>query len=96
MRVFLLAALLAALPAAALADCINLPDDAATRYVQNQTALTLCRVTALHDSTLLRARQLQLEAELAALQRNLELEQRMQQTFAAASAAGASSPPMPF
>jgi hypothetical protein len=87
MRTLLLAALFAAVPAGAFAACVGLPDDASTRYVQNQTALTLCRADALHESTAARARELQLQAELAALQQNIALQQRLQQTFAAAAAA---------
>ena len=91
MRALLLAALFAAVPAVAFAECVNLPDDASTRFVQNQTALTLCRADALHDSTARKARELQEQADLAALMRTLEMQQRMQQTFAAASA----MPPLP-
>lgn len=96
MRTFLFAALFVAVPAVAFADCVNLPDDASTRYVQNQTELTLCRAHTLHDSTAQKAEALQFQTELADLQRNIELNQRMQQTFAAASTAPALPQPVQF
>jgi hypothetical protein len=96
MRPLLLAALFAAVPATAFAGCVTLPDDASTRYVENQTELTLCRAHALHDSTARKAEELQFQADLAALQKNIELQQRMQQTFAAAAAAPAFTQPVPF
>jgi hypothetical protein len=96
MRTLLLAALFAAVPAVGLADCVNLPDDASTRYVQNQTELTVCRAQALHDSATRKAQELQFQTELADLQRNIELNQRMQQTFAAAAAAPAFTQPVQF
>lgn len=96
MRTLLLAVLFSAVPAVALAECVNLPDDASTRYVENQTELTLCRAQAVHDSAALKAQELQLQTELADLQRNIELNQRMQQTFAAAGAAPSLPQPVQF
>jgi hypothetical protein len=84
MRPFLLAALLTAAPLPALAYCPSVPDDAATGYVGNQTQLTLCRANELHDRTALNAQELQFQADLQAQAKMLELQLKLQQTYAAA------------
>ena len=85
MRPFLLAALLIAAPLPALAWCPSIPDDATTGYVGNQTQLTLCRANELHDRTTQKAQELQFQADLQAQSKMLELQFKLQQTYAAAS-----------
>jgi hypothetical protein len=85
MRPFLLAALLIAAPLPALAWCPSIPDDATTGYVGNQTRLTLCRANELHDRTAQKAQELQFQADLQAQSKMLELQFKLQQTYAAAS-----------
>jgi hypothetical protein len=84
MRPFLLAALLLAAPLPALAYCPSVPDDASTGYVGNQAQLTLCRANELHDRTALKAQELQFQADLQAQAEMVELQLKLQQTYAAA------------
>ena len=84
MRLLLLAALLIAAPLPALAYCPSIPDDASTGNVANQTQLTLCRANELHDSTALKAQELQFRADLQAQTQMLDLQLKLQQTYAAA------------
>lgn len=83
MRPFLLALVLIGAPLPALAYCASLPDDATTGNIANQTELTLCRANELSDRTALKAQELQFQADLQAQTRMLELQFKMQQTFAA-------------
>jgi uncharacterized membrane-anchored protein len=85
MRPFLLAALLIAAPLPALAWCPSIPDDATTGYVGNQTQLTLCRANELHDRTAQKAQELQFQADLQAQMQSLQMQLKLQQTYAAAS-----------
>ncbi len=85
MRLLLLSAVLAFAAGPALAYCPSIPDDASTGYVANQTQLTLCRANELSDRTALKAQELQFQADLQAQSKMLELQFKMQQTFAAAS-----------
>lgn len=84
MRPLLLATLLTAAPLPALAWCPSVPDDASTGYVANQAQLTLCRANELHDRTALKAQELQFQADLQAQSKMLELQFKLQQTYAAA------------
>ena len=83
MRTLLLSAVLALAVTPALAYCPSIPDDATTGYVGNQTQLTLCRANELSDRTALKAQELQFQADLQAQMKTLELQFKMQQTFAA-------------
>ena len=85
MRPVLLSAVLALAATPVLAYCPSIPDDAGTGYVANQTQLTLCRANELSDRTALKAQELQFQADLQAQFKMLELQFKMQQTFAAAS-----------
>jgi len=84
MRQLLLAALLIAAPLPALAYCPSVPDDATTGYVGNQAQLTLCRANELQDRAALKAQELQFQADLQAQSKLLELQFKLQQTYAAA------------
>lgn len=94
MRSFLLAAVLALAASPALAYCPVPPatEDRAQNLV-NQRELMLCEAAQLHDQTALKAQQLQFQADLQAAQKTIELDQKMQQTFAAA---GLPVPPQQF
>lgn len=85
MRSLLLAAVLILAASPAFAYCVVAPttEDRAENLA-NETQLTLCRAAELHDQTALKSQQLQFQADLQAAQKNLELELKMQQTFAAA------------
>ena len=87
MRSFLLAAVLVFAATPAFAYCAVLPptEDRAENLA-NETALTLCRASELHDQTALKSQQLDFQADLQAQARNFEQDLRMQQTFAAAAA----------
>jgi hypothetical protein len=86
MRTLLLTALLILVPAAALAACVPAPTtESRAENLANQRALTLCQAQELHDATARRSQQLQLQADLQALQQNFQAQLKMQQTFAAAS-----------
>lgn len=87
MRSLLLAAvlLLAASPAFAYCAVVPPTEDRA-ETLANQTALTLCRQAELADGTAAKAQQLQFQADLQAQLKTIELDQKMQQTFAAAQA----------
>ena len=87
MSKLLLAAVLILAATPAFAYCPDIPDDVSTGNIANQRQLTLCRAAELHDSTALKAQELQVQAELQASRMHLELEQRMQQTFGAAATA---------
>jgi len=84
MRPFLFAALLIATPLPALAYCPSIPDDAATGYVGNQTQLTVCRANELSDRAALKAQELQFQADLQAQMKTLQMQMKLQQTYAAA------------
>ena len=77
MRQLLLAALIAASPAAAFAACPTYTDDAASHNIQNQTALALCQQAELGETVRRQAQQLKFEADLQARLTMLELERRM-------------------
>ena len=77
--VLLTATLLAALPAApALALCVSRPDTAASNYVENNTAQTLC----LQDEVAGTAARLHEQARLQALQAQMAAELRRQRLLA--------------
>ena len=85
MRKLLFAALLIALPGTAMAACIPVPpgEDRAENLA-NARALTLCRAQELHDATVAKSQQLQVQADLQAQARNFDLQLRLQQTYTAA------------
>ena len=83
MRALALALGLTALASPAVAYCPALPDDKSTHYIENQTALTLCRQAELNALAKAKGRELQFQADLQALQKQIELQQRFQQMFAA-------------
>jgi len=74
----LLAALLALPAAPALAQCVSRPDTAASRYVENGTAQTLC----LQNEVAGTAARMQAEARLKALQAEMAAQQRQQRLLA--------------
>ena len=84
MRPLLFTAVLCLAATPALAYCPSIPDDATTGYVGNQTQLTLCRANELHDRTALKAQELHFQADLQAQTKMLELQFKLQQTYAAA------------
>jgi hypothetical protein len=86
MRTALLIAALIIAPSTAFAACAPLPttDDRA-QNLANQRALTLCQAQELHDATARSSQQLQVQADLQALQQNFQVQLKLQQTFAAAS-----------
>ena len=86
MRILLLAAALILMPTMAFAACIPAPPtENRAENLANQRALTLCQAQELHDATARKSEQLQVQADLQALQQNFNTQLRMQQTFAAAS-----------
>lgn len=86
MRTVLLIATLILAPTAASAACIPLPttEDRA-QNLANERALTLCQAQELHDATARKSQQLQVQADLQALQQNVNLQLKLQQTYTAAS-----------
>src|SRR3569623_2574249 len=86
MRTLLLTAVLLLTPTAAFAACIPAPPtENRADNLAIQRALTLCQAQELHDATARKSEQLQVQADLQALQQNFNQQLRMQQTFAAAS-----------
>jgi hypothetical protein len=69
---------------AALADCPVIPDTGATHYIDNKTALAVCRQNELAFATRLHQQQLDLQAALQAQQQNVQMQLRLQQTYNAA------------
>lgn len=86
MKPLLVSLLLAAASAPALAACPSFPDDASTHYIENQEALMLCQQDEIATSAAARARELKLQADLQALQIELEQTLKLQQQLAAATA----------
>jgi hypothetical protein len=84
MRSVVALALTLAASGAALAYCPDIPDTAATHYVENKTTLALCRQNELAFATRLHQQQLDLQAALQAQQQNLQVQSRLQQTYDAA------------
>lgn len=87
MRLLPLSVIMAFLAAPALAFCPSFPDDASTRFIQNQQALMLCQQQELADAAAAQAREARLQADLQALQIQLEQQLRMQQATTASSGA---------
>ena len=86
MRVLLLTVALILAPTMAFAACLPVPPtENRAENLANQRALTLCQAQELHDATARKSEQLQVQADLQALQQNFNQQLRMQQTFAAAS-----------
>lgn len=86
MRLALLTAALILAPTMAFAACIPAPPtENRAENLANQRALTLCQAQELHDTTARKSEQLQVQADLQALQQNFNQQLRMQQTFTAAS-----------
>jgi hypothetical protein len=83
MRPAVLALFLATLTTPVLAYCPVIPDDKSTHYIANQTELALCRQAELAALAKAKARELQFQADLQALQKQIEIQQRFQQMFAA-------------
>jgi len=85
-RPLLIAAVLTLAASPALAYCPIPPttEDRA-QNLANQRELMLCQASELHAQTAAKSQQLQFQADLQALQKNLEQELKMQQTFAAAA-----------
>ena len=85
MRSLLLAAaLILTASTGAFAYCPALPSDQTTGSIENQEAIMLCQQQSLSDATAARERELQQQA-LQQQQQQFEFDQRMQQTFTAAS-----------
>lgn len=86
MRTLLLIAALVLAPTTAFAACIpSPPTEDRAQNLANQRALTLCQAQELHDATAAKSQQLQLQADLQALQQNFDVQLKLQQTYAAAS-----------
>ena len=86
MRSLLLAAaLIVTASTGALAYCPALPSDQTTGSIENQEAIMLCQQQSLSDATAARERELQQQQALQQQQQQFEFDQRMQQTFTAAS-----------
>jgi hypothetical protein len=85
MRSIVLAlALTLAASGAALAYCPVIPDTAATHYIDNKTALAVCRQNELAFATRLHQQQLDMQAAFQAQQQNFQMQLRLQQTYNAA------------
>ncbi len=69
---------------AALADCPVIPDTAATHYIDNKTALAVCRQNEIAFATRLHQQQLDMQAAFQAQQQNFQMQLRLQQTYNAA------------
>ncbi len=88
MRIILaILALAASAPGAAAAPCASRPDTAATHYNQNQLATSLCHQQPLDAEVGLRQLQVDLDAEMRNLQRQIELQRQLLEAQQAAAAA---------
>ncbi|HWA18146.1 MAG TPA: hypothetical protein VG757_04060 [Devosia sp.] len=79
MRSLGLATILALAAAPAFAFCPSLPDDVSTHFVQNQQALMLCQQQELAELAASKAREAKVQADLQALQIEIEQQLRAQQ-----------------
>lgn len=68
-------------PTAAWAYCVQVPDDASTGYVANQTQLTLCRASEAGALASRQARDLELRASISAQILLMQQQLRMQQAL---------------
>jgi hypothetical protein len=67
-KLILCATILSGMPSMAFAYCPQVPDDASSHYVDNNTRHMLCLKDELSDATQAQAAQVQLQQQLANLQ----------------------------
>lgn len=79
MRQLLIAAVLALAASPAFAVCVAVPDDGSTHYIQNETALMLCRQAEVSDVMRRQQQQIDLQVALQAQQINFAIQLQMQQ-----------------